>query len=131
MNGSCLCGAVTYEVTGDPMMTGYCHCSRCRRATGAGAAAVAIVATDTVTVTAGQDQIETFRPEGWANRSFCKTCGSTLFAVQWPDGPMTAVPLGGLDGDPGVVPQMHIHVASKADWNEITDGLKQFPELPG
>ena len=40
------------------------------------------------------------------------------------------LPLGALDDDPGVRPQLHVHVASKAPWFTITDGLPQFAELP-
>lgn len=131
MQGSCLCGAVTYEVTGDPMFVGYCHCSRCRRFTGAAAEAAIGVPTAQVTVTQGRDNIEVYRPEGWATRAFCRTCGSSLFSYQWPAGPVTVVSMGTLDGDPGVRPQMHIQVAHKAPWDEITDDLPQHAEMPG
>ena len=36
LSGSCLCGAVRYEATGEPKRFVHCHCSRCRKATGTG-----------------------------------------------------------------------------------------------
>jgi hypothetical protein len=34
--GRCLCGAVTYEVDGDPVVVAHCHCADCQRVSGAG-----------------------------------------------------------------------------------------------
>ena len=128
--GSCLCGTVTYEFAGDPMMTGYCHCSRCRRMTGAAAEPAFLIPTSQLNVKSGKDNVQVYESDGFVNRSFCKTCGSTMFSYQWPDGPLTAISMGSLDGDPGFAPRVHIHVASKAAWHEITDDLPQFAALP-
>jgi hypothetical protein len=55
-------------------------------------------------------------------------CGSSLFGGWWPEGEEVSIRLGTVDGDPGIRPQYHTHVASKAAWDEITDDLPQFPE---
>ena len=60
---------------------------------------------------------------GWC---FCRRCGSSLAASDC--GAVTSVTLGTVDGDPGVRPEKHIFVGSKAPWYEITDGLPQFSE---
>jgi len=129
--GKCLCGAVTYEIKGDPMMVVNCHCQRCRRMTGSSFESAMILPTDQIDVKSGKDNVQTYREEGFANRNFCKTCGSTLFAYQWPDGPMTVVPLGTLDDGAQFKPAMHINVAFKAPWHEITDELPQMEGMPG
>jgi hypothetical protein len=113
IKGHCLCGAVAYEVSGDPEMTFNCHCGRCRRWTGSAFATLMAV------------------QGGHVNRSFCKICGSSLFGFQWPDGPGTVVPMGTIEGDPGVRPTMHINVEFKAPWHEITDDVRQIPGFPG
>ena len=41
-----------------------------------------------------------------------------------------SLPLGTLDDDPGIRPQLHVYVARKAPWFTISDDLPQFPELP-
>lgn len=129
MTGACLCGAVKYEITGEPMFSAYCHCTRCRRFTGAAAEAAIGVAPDQLTVTQGKDNITRFDPEGWASREFCTTCGSSLFS--YPPMPLTVVAMGTLDADQGTRPMMHIQVAHKASWHEITDDLPQHAEMPG
>lgn len=131
IKGRCLCGAVAYEVTGEAEMSMNCHCSRCRRWTGSACAVLMAVQSDQLTVTQGRDQIQTYRQEGYVNRSFCKVCGSSLFGYEWPDGPGTIILMGTLEGDPGVRPSMHINVAHKAPWHEVTDELQQFPGFAG
>jgi hypothetical protein len=131
IKGHCLCGAVAYEIRGNPGMSFHCHCSRCRRFTGSAFAALLVIDGDQLTVTQGRDQIQTYREAGYVNRSFCKVCGSSLFGLQWPDGPGTVVTMGTIDGDPGIRPSLHINVEFKAPWEEIRDDLPQVPRFPG
>lgn len=130
IRGHCLCRAVTYEVAGAAEAAFLCHCGRCRRWTGSVVAALLVVESDQLTVTSGRDQIQTYREPGFVNRSFCRSCGTSLFGFQWPDGPGTVIPMGTVEGDPGIRPAMHVNVAFKAPWHEITDDLPRFPELP-
>ena len=50
-----------------------------------------------------------------------------FFGGTWPDGPQVSIRLGSLDGDPGLRPEFHTHVDSKAVWDEIADSLPQYP----
>jgi hypothetical protein len=62
---------------------------------------------------------------------FCTQCGSSLFGGTWPEGPEVSVRLGALDGDPGIAPQYHSHVDSKAAWDTLSeDGLPRYPGAP-
>ena len=63
------------------------------------------------------------------NHTRCARCGSLLFSVVQ-DGARVHVTLGTIEGDPGIRPQAHIFVGSKAPWFEITDGLPQFEAFP-
>jgi hypothetical protein len=59
-------------------------------------------------------------------------CGSSLFGAEWPEGDEVAIRLGSLDGDPGIRPQFHLFVASRAPWDEIPDdGLPRYDEAWG
>lgn len=75
----------------------------------------------------GADLVRTYRTEGHASKAFCSVCGSSLFGGTWPEGAEVSIRLGTLDGDPGIRPQYHTYVASKAPWEEISDDLPQFP----
>ena len=62
-------------------------------------------------------------------KAFCSVCGSSLFGADWPDGDEVAIRLGSLDGDPGVRPEFHAFVASRALWVTLPeDGLPRFDE---
>jgi hypothetical protein len=81
---------------------------------------------------AGNDLIRSYRPEGGAVKAFCSRCGSSLFGGTWPEGPEVSIRLGSVDGDPGIRPQYHTFVGSRAPWDEIHDDLPRYEaELPG
>ena len=75
--GSCLCGAVTFTASELPSEAGACHCKMCRRHSG-GVFIALRVPKGKITYS-GSDNIGTFASSEWAERGFCKTCGSTLY----------------------------------------------------
>ncbi|MDQ2894534.1 MAG: GFA family protein [Actinomycetota bacterium] len=79
----------------------------------------------------GEDLILRYRPAEGMVKAFCRECGSSLFGGTWPDGPEVSVRLGSRDEDPGIRPQYHTYVGSKAPWDEICDdGLPRYPGPP-
>jgi len=129
--GSCLCGSVAYVVTGPIRRAWNCHCSRCRKARAAAFASNLMTKADGVRFTRGEELLESYRvPDAkFFTQRFCRICGSPMPRVAAEYG-VAGVPMGSLDDDPGIRPQAHVFVASKAPWFEITDDLPQFPEAP-
>ena len=128
IRGSCLCGGVRYEITAPFRRANYCHCSRCRKHSGGAALAQGRVPRQGFRLLAGAELIETFRPPGGMTKAFCRVCGSSLFGGTWPDGPEVSVRLGTLDDDPGIRPQYHSFVDSRAAWERLPDdGLERYP----
>jgi hypothetical protein len=122
VRGSCLCGGVTFELTLPFRRASHCHCSRCRKHAGAGHLTQGRVPREGFHLHTGADLIEVWRPaDGGAAKAFCRRCGSSLFGGSWPDGPEVSVRLGALDGDPGVRPQFHTFVDSRAVWEVLPD----------
>ena len=80
----------------------------------------------------GEELIRVYRPADDAGvKAFCSRCGSSLFGRTWPDGPEISVRLGALDGDPGIRPEFHTYVDSRAPWDELpVDGLPRYPDEP-
>ena len=128
ITGSCLCGAVRYEITGPFKAAGHCHCSMCRKSHGAAFATWAHVNPDQFRWTAGMEFVARYESSPGKERCFCKKCGSPLGLSD--SGKITEVVLGTVDGDPGVRPGEHIFVGSKAPWYEIVDALPQYEEWP-
>jgi len=129
VRGSCLCGGVRFEVTGPFLRASHCHCSRCRKHSGAAVSTQGRVRREHFHLLAGAGLIRVFAPApGAAVKAFCSVCGSSLFGGAWPDGDEVSIRLGSLDSDPGIRPQFHTFVDSRAPWDEITDSLPRFPE---
>lgn len=125
INGSCLCGKVKFEISGEPYSLSYCHCSRCRKAAGIYSAVLIGKAGD-LRITHGEDFIAKTDPgSDWKfERCFCRECGTSLGDLA--TGDIYVVAASALDDDPGIRPSAHIHTASKPDWYEINDDLKKF-----
>jgi hypothetical protein len=130
-HGSCLCGAVSFQVSGAPARWLQCHCSRCRRGRSAVHGSNTFYPLAQFSWRTGRELVRSYKPPE-AERftiSFCTRCGGGA-PVERDKVPFVLVPAGLLDSDPGARPQAHIHVASKAPWYSIQDALPQFAELP-
>lgn len=129
--GSCVCGAVRYEATGPFLAFQYCHCSRCRKASGSAHAANLFVPVAQFKWTAGEDKVRRFdlpTARYWSH-CFCDTCGS---ALPWTSrtGKAVIIPAGTLDEDPGERPNRNIYFASRAAWYTPASDLPVFDEGP-
>jgi hypothetical protein len=123
--GSCLCGAVSFEVEGALKAPDACHCSQCRKQSGHFWASTG-VARETLNIR-GAENLTWFQSSEKVRRGFCATCGSFLF---WePIGRDTvAVAMGAFDAPTDTQLIMHIFVADKGDYYDIADGLPQNPQ---
>jgi hypothetical protein len=131
VRGGCLCGGVRYELSAPFRRANFCHCSRCRKHTGAAASAQGRVPREGFTLLQGAELVETFRPEGGMAKAFCRVCGSSLFGGTWPDGPEVSIRLGTLDDDPGIRPQYHSFAADVPPWDRLPDdGLPRYQSPP-
>ena len=128
--GSCLCGSVKFETSGKLTPIQFCHCSRCRKASGSAFGAALAVKTDTFRWAAGEDLVRQFAlpvretPPPYRT-AFCSRCGSSV-PIHDPNLTWVIIPTGGLDNDPEVRPFRHIFVGIKAPWFDIHDTLPQF-----
>lgn len=101
----------------------YCHCSKCRRATGSAFKAFAGIERGKLDVSQSGDNLLIFGDKN-THDAHCGTCGSLLYSIVR-DGTYAHVTLGTLIDAPSIRPSAHIFVESKAPWYEITDALPQ------
>jgi hypothetical protein len=128
IRGSCLCGGVKFEVTPPFLRAGRCHCDRCRKHSGAAVCTQARVLKEQFRLLDGLELIRVYGTGEGAVKAFCTVCGSSLFGGDWPEGDQVSIRMGAFDDDPGIRPQFHTFVDSRAPWDEITDRLPQYPE---
>ncbi len=129
--GSCLCGGITYEITGNLGIFQYCHCSRCRKFTGSAHAANILVSPNQFRWLTGTDKVGRFEPAETKHfaTSFCKNCGSSL-PWETKSGKAVIIPAGTLDSHPGLEPFQNIFYASKAEWYQEASELVKYEESP-
>lgn len=120
--GSCLCGAVGFEVSGAIAPPDACHCSQCRRQSGHYWASTDVKRS--AVAIAGEERVTWYRSSERVRRGFCSTCGSVLF---WqPIGQdRIAIAMGAFEGPTGTRLEKHIFVGDKGDYYDIADGLPQ------
>jgi hypothetical protein len=159
IRGSCLCGGVTFEITGPLLAPLNCHCSQCRKQHGAAFRSRVRVQAKDFHWLAGEHLVKFYESPRGYQRGFCSDCGSPIInrsgpnwtpPADFPGGmirksgdrfsekimphknaaaPQYGVALALLD-DPPARPALHCFVASKAPWFEITDDLPQYPDYP-
>jgi hypothetical protein len=128
IRGSCLCGGVKFTVEPPLLRASHCHCERCRKHSGTAVCTQARVRREQFQLLSGVELIRVYGKGEGAVKAFCSVCGSSLFGGDWPDGDEVSIRMGAFDDDPGIRPQFHTWVRDRAEWDEITDQLPQFPE---
>ena len=129
-SGSCLCGAVRFEVAGDFERFYLCHCQYCRKDTGSAHAANLFSSTAKLQWLSGEDAIRVFNlPSTRHTKSFCSTCGSALPNLQM-NGELLVVPAGSLDTQVTIKPNAHLFFASKATWDDALENVAVMKGLP-
>ncbi|MCO6383005.1 aldehyde-activating protein [Oceanicola sp. 502str15] len=130
-SGQCLCGTVTFDISGDLQGFFLCHCSRCRKDTGSAHAANLFFASARLNWPSGEEHIRHFRLSGSRHaKCFCTKCGSALPFEQAEDD-VVVVPAGSLDGPIGMKPSARICFSSRADWDDDLAALEKIDGLPG
>jgi hypothetical protein len=128
LTGGCGCGAVRYEIDEQPVVAGYCHCTRCQRRTGTAAALSAAIEPGSMRILRGEDALGRWEPEGGWPKVFCSRCGSALWAQSPSDPGLRAVRMGSFDRAPDIKPSYRQFVDSAASWEPIPhDGVPRYP----
>ena len=132
MEGGCYCGALRYEVQGDAMFRGQCHCRECQYFAGGGANIYMGVAPDGFSYTKGAPKsFQRSDLDSPVRREFCADCG-THIATHSPTVPAVIVKVGTLD-DPAQFggPQFATYTVDKQSFHHIPEGCAAFERLPG
>lgn len=125
LKGSCLCGAVKYEVAGSALSLGHCHCHMCQKFHGAPFGSYVRVTASEFRFVSGRDEVVEYRSSPQVTRSFCGRCGAPLL-FQVDGRSSVGVAAGSLDSDPGVRPSYQIWTESRAPWWELDPDVPAF-----
>jgi hypothetical protein len=125
--GSCVCGAVTFEVGGALEGPDACHCSICRKVSGHYWASTDIPR-ELVTIS-GEDSIRWYQSSEKVRRGFCSTCGTPLF---WDSAGRAklGISMGAFEKPTDTHLVIHIFTADKGDYYEIADSVPKNETHP-
>ncbi|MGQ0697837.1 MAG: GFA family protein [Panacagrimonas sp.] len=126
--GSCLCGAVRYEIQGELEPIQIRHCVQCRKAQGTAFVTNIPVHADRFRLLSGAERLTEFESSPGKLRVFCNICGSPVLSRRVADPGTVRIRAGTLDEALSTRAIAHFHVASKANWWTISDALPQFKE---
>ena len=134
IRGSCLCGAVAFEIDGRVTPIQLCHARRCQKSTGSAFSPELAVRAEHFRWLRGEENLTHFeapllREPPPFRKSFCRSCGSPLPVLQ-PETGFVIVLAGVLDDDPRVRPFRRIFTSHMPAWDAATDELPNFPERP-
>ena len=127
LTGSCLCGAVAYEVDAPPGPIVHCHCGTCRKAHGAAFSSVMAVPRAAFRWVRGEGHLGEYESSPGKFRRFCRGCGSQI-AAQRPARDQVLLRLGCLDTPVADRPVGHIWRSDAASWYDPRDILPEAPE---
>lgn len=127
--GSCLCGAVSFEIQGPLHNARYCHCANCRKFSGTSNAAWGLAQTSQITIAPSVPGVTKF-DSGGGLRVFCTACGSPLWYEPAGLPQYRGIPLGAIDEGDVATPEMHVWIKSKVAWESIFDDLPQHETHP-
>ena len=126
--GGCLCGDIRYESELGPVETGYCHCSICRRSTGAPALAFASFPAHCFAYIKGEPAVFQSSPAG--QREFCSKCGTQICYRESGQAKTVDVNSGTLDDPELAAPQFHIYTDDRISWFDLADQLPRHRNGP-
>jgi len=125
--GKCLCGAIGFEVTGEPHVAGHCHCRDCQKISGGGHASFAFFTEADVAVSGRpKDFAVAVEPAGTMTRMFCPQCGSKLFARSTNIPGLLGIALGAFDEPGDLVPTVSLFVSRRLAWDPPAAGTAPF-----
>ena len=129
--GGCLCGAVRYRSSGQPLFGVVCHCRDCQRASGSGGAPVLGVPKASFSCEGPVKQSRVTGGSGpQAIRNFCAECGSQLFGTPESAPELVTIYAGSLDDPEAFTPTDALCVSQRPHWARLALPLVEHPAMP-
>ena len=129
LEGGCQCGAVRYQITGEPVMTSVCHCAICRRVSATPSMAWAMFKKHQVSFIQGEPAH--YESSDAGERGFCSSCGTqiSLTATYIPG--LIDITLGSLDNPMAIAPTRHYWGTRRLPWPQFAYSIpKVYEHLP-
>jgi hypothetical protein len=130
--GGCACGAVRYEIEGEPMVMGDCQCITCQKKSGTGHGSyLTFPSRDKVKVTGKATLWDVAADSGNVkSHAFCPTCGSPVYLTFKAMPELFSVHAGSLDDPSRYRPQILTYAVRGHSWDHVDPALTKFDRMP-
>ena len=129
LRGGCLCGAVRYSTTAEPVTSGVCHCRDCQKFTGSAFGALVYVPKETLML---EGTTKTFTSPGGSGkpmlRHFCPECGSSIAQEPGTRPGIVVLNIGTLDDPKSITPAREIFCDDALPWVQTIGDMPRFPK---
>jgi len=130
LNGSCLCGSVSYRVIHQPSQFYFCHCEQCQKVTGSSFAANMIAPVDSIRWQSGEALLTHFdHPSRAFSKTFCSLCGSGVPHINKSKTSLV-IPAGSLDEIPAIEPAANLFISESPKWLNTGLSAKRYKAYP-
>jgi hypothetical protein len=127
--GGCLCDGVRYEYDGELEEISICHCDSCRKAQGGACAPISPIDSRRFRILKGTELLKEYRVHPFIKaRVFCSNCGSPIYSARDDKPEVKRLRIGTIETPFRFKNAYHKYVDCKAEWDDITDSLPQFPD---
>ena len=126
--GKCLCGDVTIQVTGEPVMQGNCHCNDCKKNTGAAYATILFFKDEQVRFLSGETNSFQYTADSGNKKTkeFCSKCGSLVYGINTGRPGIKSIYIGVLDDGSFASPQFNVYTTRALPFVPIDESLDNF-----
>ena len=126
-SGCCMCGAVSYEYSGEPLYSLICQCTQCQKITGAGNAPAICVENEAVTLTGELTYFEQMADDGnTVSNGFCPKCGNPIIKKTTAFQDRVYIHVGSLDDPSKFKPEFVVYSSSGHMWDSIDSNIKRI-----
>lgn len=130
-SGGCLCGAVRYRGSEEPVIAGHCYCTDCRKTSGTGHGSHLGLPESAFAVTGDVTFYEAPTDSGsTVRRGFCPTCGSAIYSTNSGMPGIVFPRASSLDDLEVFKPQVNVYAKRAASWDKLDTSLQTFDEMP-
>ncbi len=130
--GGCLCEAIRYELSAEPVFQVACHCRACQYTSGGAPTLALVVPKDGFKVVKGEPRTYWSQGEsgGKVGRSFCEDCGTPVFSQPMANGEIVVIKVGGLDDPSDFTVQADMWMDAAQPWHRPHEGAMRMPGNP-
>lgn len=131
LNGSCLCGLISYQVSDTFSLFHLCHCTQCQKTTGSAHASNLFIDADKFSWITGEGSLQRYDVPGRAiSQAFCTTCGCGMPYLSKSGSGKMVIPAGSLDDQVEITPSRHIFWEERANWYDGAANAEKTDSFP-